>query len=265
MAAVIGNRRQATRQQQTRRELPRLVWNKSWNLALIVLVLMAAVVYLSRSPQAFPVTQFKVAGELQHQQRAPIENLLRGYQGQGFFSLPIHQLKYRLLQLPWVEQASVQRIWPNTVRVRITEKVPFARWDENHLLSSRGEVFPAEVEAFSGLPVIFASSHSPDWAMKQFFALNALFTAVNEQLVALRIDSRAAFDLQLQSGLTVKLGREQIDKKVDRLVAIYEREILPRRALIEQLDLRYSNGFAVTWKPQSGSQDKALIWSESNV
>ncbi len=179
--------------------------------------------------------------------------------------MPIHQLKYRLLQLPWVEQASVQRIWPDRLRVSIIEKTPLARWDESHLLSSHGKVFPADAEAFNHLPLIFASSHSPDWAMQQFSELSLAFQQVDEQLVALRIDNRAAFELQLQGGLVIKLGRDQIKKKVDRLLSIYRQEILPRRANITQLDLRYSNGFSVTWKPGLESQDKASIWSENNV
>ncbi len=264
MAVLSANRNQATRQ-TARREMPRFVWKRSWNLGLLLLVLLAGLFYLSRSEQVFPVNHFEVFGELQHQDKQPIGDLLDEFQGQGFFGLPIHHLKYQLQQLPWVESAAVQRVWPDTLRVNIVEKTPMARWDESHLLSSRGDVFPATVEAFGDLPLIYASTHSPGWAMKQFFDLNTAFAAIGEQLVALRIDSRAAFELQLRNGLVIKLGREQIGKKVNRLVSIYQREILPRKAQIEQLDLRYSNGFAVKWKAGSESQDKASTWSDSNV
>ncbi len=264
MSVLSINRRQATRQ-LPRRDSPKFVWKKSWNIGLLSALVLVALVYLSRGEQMLPVSHFEVVGELQHQQQQPIETLLQGFQGQGFFALPIHQLKFELLQLPWVEQASVQRIWPDRLRVSITEKTPLARWDGEHLLSTRGDVFAAQVDQFEGLPLIYASTHSPAWAMKQFFELDAAFRSVGEQLVALRIDGRAAFELALHSGLVIKLGRDQIDKKVSRLIAIYEREIKPRQAMIEQLDLRYSNGFAVTWKAGIEPQDKASIWSESNV
>ena len=264
MSVLSIHRGQATRQ-LPRREKPQFVWKKSWNIGLLLALLLVTLIYLSRGEEMFPVNRFEVVGELQHQQQQPIATLLEQFQGQGFFALPIHQLKFELLQLPWVEQASVQRIWPDRLRVSIIEKTPLARWDGQHLLSTRGDVFKAEVASFEGLPLIYASTHSPEWAMQQFFALDSAFRTVNEQLVALRIDGRAAFELMLRSGLVIKLGREQIDKKVSRLIAIYEREIQPRKALIERLDLRYSNGFAVTWKAGTESQDKVSIWSESNV
>lgn len=264
MSVLSINRRQATRQ-LPRRETATFTWKKSWNIGVLVALALSCLVYLTHGEQLLPVNHFEVVGDLQHQQQQPIETLLQGYQGEGFFALPIHQLKFEMLQLPWVEQASVQRIWPDRLRVSIAEKTPLARWDGEHLLSTRGDVFAADVAQFEGLPLIYASTHSPAWAMKQFFQLDTAFRSVGEQLVALRIDGRAAFELALQSGLVIKLGRDQIDKKVGRLIAIYAREIEPRKALIDQLDLRYSNGFAITWKAGTESQDKASIWSESNV
>jgi cell division protein FtsQ len=83
---------------------------------------------------------------------------------------------------------------------------------------------------------------------------------------ALHIDSRGALDVELINGLKIKLGRQDVERRIDRLVSIYEQQILPRREQIQRLDLRYSNGFAVSWKQEAlQGSDKASIWSNSNV
>jgi cell division protein FtsQ len=127
-------------------------------------------------------------------------------------------------------------------------------------------IFAADSSAFSQLPLVHADNHSPASVLRRFYQLRARFESVDERLVALEVDSRGALDVELINGLLIKLGRDDIEHKVDRLVRIYQQQILPRREQIERLDLRYSNGFAVAWKKEVlQGRDKASIWSNSNV
>ena len=115
-------------------------------------------------------------------------------------------------------------------------------------------------------PRIHAISHEPHWALARFYQLEARFDRVDERLVALQVDSRGALTAELINGLQIKLGRGDIEHRIERLVGIYREQILPRREQIERLDLRYSNGFAVAWKKEAlQGSDKASIWSNSNV
>jgi cell division protein FtsA len=151
------------------------------------------------------------------------------------------------------------------LRIRIEEKIPVARWDEQHLLSDSASVYLADTGAFSHLPIVHAANHPPAWALQQFYRLQARFNGVDERLMALQVDSRGALDVELINGLKIKLGRKDIDHKIDRLVSIYMQQILPRREQIQRLDLRYSNGFAVAWKKEAlQGSDKASIWSNGN-
>jgi cell division septal protein FtsQ len=133
-------------------------------------------------------------------------------------------------------------------------------------MSDSAIVYPADTGSFSHLPVVHAANHQPAWVLEQFYRLEAQFISVDERLMALHADSRGALDLELINGLQIKLGRGSIDHKIDRLVSIYQQQILPRREQIQRLDLRYSNGFAVAWKKEAlQASDKASIWSNSNV
>ena len=243
-----------------------LQWRKSWNWGFLLLPLLAAGYYIDQAEDILPIRSIQLQGSFINLDQAEVEATLKDYIGQGFFSLDIHQLQQSLKARPWTASVSVRRIWPDKLVVIIHERKPVARWDDQHLLSDRAVVFAADTSAFEHLPRVHANNHEPQWALQQYARLQRRFAAVDERVVSLQIDSRGALDVELINGLYVKLGRDEVEHKIDRLVQIYEQQILPRRERIERLDLRYSNGFAVAWKKEAlQANDKASLWSNSNV
>ena len=256
---------------QARRKLPetqrrQLQWRKSYNWLLLVVPLVFAGAYLYRANEFLPIRTIQLLGTFENLDQAEVEETLKPYIGQGFFSLDIQELQQSLHAKSWTESVSVRRIWPDKLRVTIVEKKPVARWDDRHLLSDKAKVYLADTDGFGHLPLVHAASYRPDWVLRQFYRLEARFNSVDERLVSLRVDSRGALDVELINGLEIKFGRDQIKRKIERLISIYRPQILPRREQIERLDLRYSNGFAVAWKKEAlQDRDEASIWSNSNV
>ncbi len=245
---------------------PSFQWRKSDNWIFLLIPLTAGGWYLSQIEALLPIRTIQLAGSFEYLDQGEVEQTLRPYIGQGFFSLDIHEMQRQLHLKAWTDSVSVRRIWPDKLRVTITEKKPVARWDGEHLLSSRAQVYAAAADDFGHLPLVNAVNHDPDWVLRRFYRLEARFAEVEERLVAMRIDSRGAIDVELINGLEIKLGRSDVEHKLERLISIYPEQILPRREQIDRLDLRYANGFAVAWKKEllQGS-DKASIWSNSNV
>ena len=256
---------------QAKRQLPTtqsrsFQWRKSYNWIFLLLPLSLAGVYLDQAEQLLPIRKIQLSGTFENLDKQEVKTMLNQYIGQGFFSLDIYQLQQTLYARAWTDSVSVRRVWPDELRVMIKEKKPVARWDDQHLLSDSAKVYLADTGPFQQLPVVHAVNHQPARVLAQFYRLEARFNSVDERLLALDVDSRGALDVELINGLQIKIGRGNIDHKIDRLVSIYQQQILPRREQIQRLDLRYSNGFAVAWKKEvlQGS-DKASIWSNSNV
>ena len=241
-------------------------WRKSYNWIFLLVPLLLGGAYLGQSDQLLPIRTIQLSGTFKNLDQTEVESTLQQYIGQGFFSLDIHHLQETLHAKSWTDSVSVRRIWPDKIRVVIREKKPIARWDDNHLLSDSARVYEADTGEFSHLPLVHAANHQPIPVLQQFYRLETQFNSVDERLVALRMDSRGALELELINGLQIKLGRDAIEYKMDRLISIYLQQIQPRREQIERLDLRYSNGFAVAWKKEAlQGSDKASIWSNSNV
>ena len=59
------------------------------------------------------------------------------------------------------------------------------------------------------------------------------------------VTPRHAWQIRLDSGTVLELGRDQVEARLARLASVYDRTIAPLNRRIEYVDLRYPNGFAV--------------------
>ncbi len=58
--------------------------------------------------------------------RYKILRIFAGDYGRSVFAVPLAERRRRLLAIDWIEEASVARIWPNRLVVRVTERTPVA-------------------------------------------------------------------------------------------------------------------------------------------
>ena len=68
------------------------------------------------------------------------------------------------------------------------------------------------------------------------------------RIAALRLDERGAWEMDLDSGVTVRLGRRDVDARLDRFIRTASQVIAHRLSEITYVDMRYSNGFAIGWR-----------------
>src|SRR5688572_31255041 len=88
-----------------------------------------------------PIGKVEVGGQFQRVAPVQIEEVIAPFRGAGFLSIDLDALRSALESIDWVDRARVERRWPNGVRVLITEHVPAARWGEDGLMNTRGELF----------------------------------------------------------------------------------------------------------------------------
>ena len=265
MFKLLGEAAQAKRQSvaTSRSEFK---WHRSYSWLLLILPVIGTAVYLSYQDTLFPIRTIQLSGTFRHINQQEVESAVQHAIGEGFFSLNINRVQQTLSDKPWVESISIRRIWPDHLKIAIVEKRPVARWDDNHLLSDKAVVYRASTRAFAELPLVHTAGSNPRQMLHLYYRLSGQFARLNETVVAVSKDSRGALDMQLGNGLKIKVGRSEIERKIDRFVVIYDQQILPRQEDIQTLDLRYSNGFAVAWKKEVlQRQDEASLWRDNNV
>jgi len=241
-------------------------WHRSYNWLLLLLPFIGGAAYLSTQDTLLPIKTIQLSGSFQYINQQEVEAAVQQFIGEGFFSLDIRRVQKSLSDKAWTESISIRRVWPDRLKIEIVEKRPVARGDKNHLLSDKAVVYHAKTRAFADLPLVHTAAGNSGQMLHLYYRLASQFAELNEIVVSINKDGRGALDMQLANGLKIKLGRSDIDRKIARFVDIYRQLIQPRQAEIQQLDLRYSNGFAVAWKKEAlQAQDKASIWSNSNV
>jgi cell division protein FtsQ len=70
-------------------------------------------------------TDFAILG-LDHAPRENVMRIFRNDFGKNIFQIPIDERRRKLLAVDWIERASVSRIWPNRLVVRVWERKPVA-------------------------------------------------------------------------------------------------------------------------------------------
>ena len=221
-------------------------------LAASAALLAAAAVWLVRVP-SLPVRQVVFAEALPHTKRGEVEQVLPQALKGNFFSLNLEAVRGALGRLPWVREVEVRRIWPARLEISIEEHKPVARWGEGHgtLVNSYGEGFAAMLpaEELAGLPLLFGPQGTAQEVLKHYSDFVCSFKTVGETPVQVTLSPRLAWQLKLQNGMLVDIGREQqkspVGVRLQRFIEIYPETVAQRAVRPAVVDLRYPNGFAM--------------------
>lgn len=170
------------------------------------------------------------------------EPVLKGYFGQD-----IEEIKERFLTLPWVRDVLVRKVYPDRLSVTVIEHQPIARWNNDKLLSDRGVVFSLPAERFSaeGLPLLFGPDSEGRVVLDAWNKIKQDLTLRNLTLSSVEMDSRGAWTIALDNGVSLRLGRGDWLPKIDRFVAIFPQIEVPSDKRLSYVDLRYDHGAAV--------------------
>jgi len=213
-------------------------------LALLVGGLTALTWALDR-----PVRVISMDGSFQRVSPGEIEKAVAPFSQSGFMSADLDAIQRAVESLPWVEHARIQRRWPNSLHVTVVEQTAAARWGESGLLNTRGELFvrsathvPAELPHLSG------PEGTESQVAQRYLSVQGRMLEAGMRIAALRLDERGAWEMDLDSGVTVRLGRREVDERIDRFIRTASQVISHRLNEITYVDMRYSNGFAIGWR-----------------
>ena len=150
-------------------------WRLWLNVALVCLAL-AVVIYTGRKVRRFVATdpRFTLASPddrgaglsmdgAVHTSRSRVLATFAPDFGRSIFLAPIEERRRRLLAVDWVADASIARIWPNRLAVRIKERTPVAflnlplaggRGSRVLLIDAEGVLLSPPAHARFGFPVL---------------------------------------------------------------------------------------------------------------
>lgn len=170
--------------------------------------------------------------------------------GDPLLGVSLAEARARVETLPWIEHASVSRRLPGIIRVQLTERQPYAVWQNQgkfRLIDHAGQVLTdQDVTQFQFLPLVVGAG-APERAAELLDAL-ARFPAMQSRVIAgVRVGERR-WNLRMQSGTDVLLPETHVAAALERLATLQEGHDLLERPL-RVIDLRLPDRLVVRALP----------------
>ncbi|MBN9148332.1 MULTISPECIES: cell division protein FtsQ/DivIB [unclassified Nitrobacter] len=147
---------------------------------------------------------------------------------------------------PWVADATVLKLYPGALQIDITERRPFALWQEDGKLSviaDDGVVLePYVTRRFASLPLVVGKG--AETRARDFLALVAQYPVVNNQLKAAILVGERRWNLRLKDGLDIRLPENDVGRALAALVK-YDMEDRLLSRDITAIDMRLPDRMTV--------------------
>lgn len=195
-----------------------------------------------------PIETVKIEGEFDFLNKENLRDKAIPVVNGGFFNVNLPAVRNALVSLPWVEDVSVRRQWPNKLLVRVIEKKPVVLWGENGVISAKGKLFiPAQKPSLK-LPHLSGPEGQHKIMLQELARMQAWLLETGLYIGNMELDARRSWVLKMTTGMELRLGREQMHERLNRFVSVYIETLKLNKRDIKYIDMRYTNGFAVAWK-----------------
>ncbi|MEO5765229.1 MAG: cell division protein FtsQ/DivIB [Casimicrobiaceae bacterium] len=212
-----------------------------------VCILWGALAWLVRQP-LFAIRDVVVTTPLARASGAHLESIVREELSGTFFTLDLERARRALGGVPWVRAVALRRQWPHRLEIAVEEHAPFARWNDAALVNPEGEVFVAD---WNGeLPQFTGPDGQSRTISQRYREFAAALAPLALTVRGLTMSPRGGWQIAAAGAggpLTLDLGRDDPSGRLGRFIGAYDRTIgalLRAGRGVEQVDLRYRNGFA---------------------
>ena len=223
-------------------------------LKLILVIIISSVIiwgtWLFRHRSEQSIENVQVITTYEHIKPAILQKIINNYlMNDGFFNIDVIGLKQSLLELPWVDEVSIKRIWPDTIIVNIEEQRAIARWKNIALFNSKGMLFTPPLATFpANLPLLFGPEEDVQDVIVNYQSMQKLLAPLNFKITQLDIDERGSWHMIVNGSINIFLGSEDVFPRLQNFAIVYAKVIADHpEKQITAVDLRYKNGVAVHW------------------
>jgi cell division protein FtsQ len=189
-----------------------------------------------------PLKRVLFAGDAPKLGRSDLDALAQSIQAASASGASLAAVREAARRIPWVRDATVRRRFPDAVEITFEAHEAFARWAEGSLVSARGEIFSAQYEG--ELPRFTGPEGSAPSMVREYPAIARALTPIAGKVSELRLSPRGAWQVVLDSGLTLELGRAEFEARLGRFVGAWP-QLAAQARETKLADLRYPSGFAL--------------------
>lgn len=175
--------------------------------------------------------------------------------GAPILALDLEDARERVMALPWVREASIERVLPDTLVVHIVERKPLALWQHRGkftLIDEEGqEIVRDDIAAFGHLPVVVGDG-APAHASDLLRMLETEPDLAKRVTAAIWVGNRR-WNLRMTGGVDVRLPETDVEIAWRRL-ATYQRQYALLDKEVQSVDMRLADRLIVKPAPPGEAQ-----------
>ena len=208
----------------------------------------------------FIIKNIEISG-LNHLNKNDIIKIVSAYNDINIFNVNINNIYKEIKNNTWIKKASIEIIYPNTIKILLTEKKPIAIWQNryrNSLITKSGDIiFEKNLEEFKNyLPIVVGqNANKKVQSILNIFSKNRDFVT---NIWSLTFVNQRRWDVHFNQGLTIKLPSKNLEKAWEKVLYL-DKEFKILNLGLTELDLRNSNQIL-----GKINIDKRLIYKKKN-
>ena len=232
---------------------------KAWLTGLFLISLVGIIGYeltkerlksLSIKTASLPIKYVRTEGEFQYLSKDDVKDILQPLVVTSFFDADMQAIHSAVSTLPWVDAVTVKRIWPDAIDIKVHEKQPFARWGKGALITESGVIFMPNINIL--IQNLITVTGPELQQVKVLEIMKGIKTALADhsmELAEFNVSDRWAWKIKLVTGMEILLGQDEQLKKLKRFLKTLTVLTQGQLDAMAVVDLRYPNGYAVSWRP----------------
>lgn len=224
-----------------------------WQTTLITMILLVVVGhFVIKFMHKAPAQPLTIDGKnLTSIELNSLQDTLSPLEQVQFFSADLHRIHDVVAKLSWVESVQIQRDWYQGVVVSVVPRRAVANFGSQQMLDANGVVFvPANAKQLMDkrLVTLYGDQQKSKDIMRQMQHINTWFAPLGLHVQDLVLTSRQTWVAKFNNGMRVVVDHENTEQKLYSLSKILKGQFEKQLPQIQSVDLRYKNGFAITWK-----------------
>ena len=226
---------------------------------LILFLFLTSFYFLTKTNNSFSETKFNFLNEIlinngfiiknieisgvNHLNKNDIIKIINEYNDINIFNVNIKNIYKEIKNNPWINKASIKIIYPNTIKILLTEKKPIAIWQNrfgNSLITKSGDViFEKNLQEFKNyLPIVIGqNAHKKVKSILNILSKNKDFFT---NIWSLTFVNERRWNVHFNQGLTIKLPSKSVEKAWEKVLYL-DKEFNILHLGLTELDLRNSS------------------------
>ncbi|RIY32987.1 hypothetical protein CJP74_03125 [Psittacicella melopsittaci] len=259
--------------------LKRIIKAKVFYISLILLILLIVLIsQRSRIGQFIdttPMDQYQINTNLKFTNSEDILAAITNSDNKdkGYFSFNTKNLVDKLDGYSWIKFVMVNKVWPNTVNIRLQEYKPYAIWTDGNkvgYITEDGKLFYSPKQEQQNaqqsenkvidlnsdlidnqIPVLISNQYYIQTALNYWLQVKDDLDSTNLSIKEIRVDSSDAWQILLSNGILLNLDSVNINESIRRFLLAAEQIKVPQGYLVDYVDLRYNNGISIKFIPEN--------------